>query len=205
MALRFLSSMSFWIVLWLSLTVCAEARIPLSEFQNAELMAGNVVVDISTEQRNGEVVIRPIAGISVSTKTVWRTILDCKGAEVFLRHLESCKIIERGKNGRWDLRAHTVRWQWFLPRLQCVIRSDYIAHRQIKFERVSGDLQSIAGQRALHPIRNGRVTRLIHEARIVTGFLVPGGLIRTILKQDIIETLRSLRREAARRHARRRK
>ena len=106
-------------------------------------------------------------------------------------------FIKTGRNGRWDLREHRVRLNWPFPRLRCVIRSEYVAYRSIRFERSSGDLRTLDGIWVFHPIRAG--TRLFYTVDVDTGYALPRQWVRSFLQSDVKSTLRALRTEALRR------
>ena len=189
-------------VSWLSATE-AEARSLLSREQLGRLNTGKVLIDISFDQTGSGAKIQAVVDVPASVHSLWRVILDCDRAPEFLSGLEDCRVLERDRQGRWDLREHRVRWLWFLPELRCIVRSEYKVHRSIRFQRAGGDMPDLDGRWVFQPIQNGRATRLYYEARVDPGIQLPRAIAHSLLQNGMVTTLMALRREAVRINARR--
>lgn len=174
------------------------AQESLTQNQRAKLATGAVLIDVSLEKSGSEARVRAVLDIPVSTKVIWNVLLDCERAPQFLTGLESCRILKMSRDGLWDLREHRVRWSWFFPEMQCIVRSDYVVNRVIRFRRTGGDLRSLKGNWTFQEIHAGDATRLFYESHIDPGWVLPGGLTRSVLLQDVPIMLRALRREAIR-------
>ena len=183
----------------------ADARSLLSREQMGKLSSGSVLVDISFDQAGNGAKIQAVLDVPAAVPSLWRVILDCDRAPEFLTGLEDCRVLEKDGKGRWDLREHRVRWAWFLPELRCIVRSEYIVHRSIRFQRAGGDMPDLDGRWVFQPIHNGRATRLYYEARVDPGIQLPRAIAQPLLQSGIVSTLMALRREAVRINAGRQK
>src|SRR5438128_389203 len=91
--------------------------------------------------------VRVAASIDIPTtpQTVYAVMVDCSRALRIVTGLESCRVIEKGVDGSWDIREHIIATSVFLPRFRNVFRSDYHRNRLIRFRRVDGDLRVSEG------------------------------------------------------------
>ena len=176
----------------------ADVRKGLTANQLAKLSAGKVLVYATVGPKSSAGIVRAVIDIPVSAKVLWRVMLDCRRARKYLAGLQGCRVIDRAKNGTWDIRELRVRWVWYLPEIRSLIRSEYVDYRAIRFERAGGDLNDFKGSWSLHPIANGSSTRLFYQAKIDTGFVFSGTLVRSAMLSDVPMTLKALRREAVR-------
>jgi ribosome-associated toxin RatA of RatAB toxin-antitoxin module len=135
--------------------------------------------------------------IGVPSERIWRVMLDCQRATRFVAGLKSCRVVNRGADGAWDVREHVIQWLWPLPAIRSEFRSDYVTHRSIRFRRTSGDLKVLEGNWTLEPLARAG-TRLKYEARIDPGFAVPNALVRQAVQSDLPRTLKAIRDEATR-------
>ena len=175
----------------------AKPQFDLTRKQRSNLSSGMVLVDVTVARSGSGGIIKAAIDIPVRPEFLWNILVDCDRAPQFLARLESCRVLKTGRRGNWDLREHRVRLNWLIPQLRCVIRSESVTHRSIRFERASGDLRALSGTWVFHPIANG--TRLFYEADVETGLTLPRQWVRSLLLSDVASTLRALRNEALRR------
>jgi len=140
--------------------------------------------------------------IPVPPQALWAVMTDCSRASTFIRGLESCRVLERGADGSWDIREHVVKAHWMVPRSRSVFRSSYVQPKSIRFSRHSGDLRALEGEWRLEPLDQGRATRLLYRARVDPGLPVPGAVVRSLIEGDLPRMLGALRSEAVIRHER---
>jgi carbon monoxide dehydrogenase subunit G len=132
--------------------------------------------------------------ISAPPQTVYALMIDCSRALRIVTGLESCRVIERSADGKWDVREHIISISFLLPRVRNVFRSEYDQDRRIRFRRVGGDLRVSDGEWHLQPLAGG--TRVTYGAHVALSAPVPGPLVRQAIRYDLPNTLIALRRES---------
>jgi len=134
--------------------------------------------------------------IPTSPEIVWAVMLDCAGASRFVPGLRSCKIESRAPDGLSDERSHRISWLPGFPTVSIRFASRYRLHREIRFQRISGDIAAMSGTWALTPQNEGQATFLTYEAHLVPSRILPSALVRSALKRDTPKILDAVRREA---------
>ena len=177
---------------------CAGTNDQLTAAQRAKLSAGRVLVYVSSDGSHGGGSVRAMIDVPVASEDLWRFMQNCRSARRYVSGLVRCRVLERAKNGRWDVREFRLRSWWFLPEIQSVVRSEYVGFRLIRFERAGGNLAGLSGSWTFRPIDRGTRTRLIYQATVATGFVLPGVIVRSMLITDVSVTLKALRKEATR-------
>lgn len=129
---------------------------------------------------------------------VWRVLFDCARAPAIMPSLTSCRVLETGPGGAWDVREHRVQWISLLPEIASRFRSDYIQEKNIRFQLIGGDLSALDGEWRLQPLFHGAATQLSYRARVGFGALIPSFVIRNALQSDIPRFLQAIRAEAMR-------
>lgn len=175
----------------------APARAQTSSEEDARLRRGDVVARIVQERGPGGRLVAAI-DIPAPPSAVWSVMLDCERAPAYVPGLDSCRIEAVAPDGRSDVREHRIRWIALLPRLTLRFRSDYVAEREIRITRISGDLAAMQGAWRLEPLDDGRATRLHYDFRIVPSTLLPSGMVRAGLLRDTPKVLEAVRTEVAR-------
>ena len=162
----------------------------------ARLRAGDPIVHISDDP-SGEADGRIEAAIDIAAPParVYAVLFDCVRALKFVPGLKVCKVLETSTDGKSDVREHHSKWLSILPETVSIFRSDYVKDREIRFERVRGDLRFLKGSWRLEPMQGGRQTRALYDARVGITAPVPGFMIRGALEQDVPKVLRALRAE----------
>ena len=169
--------------------------------EKARLRAGEAVARVSEAPSPADGDVRGAIDIAAPASAVWAVLVDCAGAPAFMENLKSCKVIEEGPAGTWDVREHVVQWGLLLPQVRSVFRSDYVHDQSIRFTRTGGDFSYLEGEWRLEPMAGGTATRVHYEARVGFSALVPGVLVRNALMTDIPHFLGVLRAEVQRRAA----
>ncbi len=139
--------------------------------------------------------IDAVIDIAAPPAKVWTVMLDCTRALKFIEGLKSCRVLERGPNGAWDIREHRNKWLMILPEMRSVFRSDYVQEKEIKFNRVDGDFKFMQGSWGLEPLTGGTSTRLTYHSRIGISAPIPGFILRGALQSDIPKRLKALRED----------
>ena len=179
------------------LTVSANAQTTLDKSTLARLQTGAAVVDVRPDPEGASGLVQAVIDIPAPPKRVWEVMLDCAHSKRAIPALISCRVLERGAGGRYDIREHVVQWLWPLPSVRSVFRSDYQLYEHIAFKRVEGDLALLEGEWRLVPLNDGTSTRLFYRARMTPGWAVPDAIARAAIESDVPKTLAALRREAA--------
>lgn len=187
---------SFLILFIPFLTSSANAQETLDKSTLARLQAGAAVVDVRPDPEGASGLVRAIIDIPAPPKRVWEVMLDCVHSRRAIPALTSCRVLERGTDGRYDIREHVVQWLWPLPSVRSVFRSDYQPYEHIAFKRIEGDLALLEGEWRLVPLNDGKSTRLFYRARMTPGWAVPDAIARAAIESDVPKTLAALRQEA---------
>jgi ribosome-associated toxin RatA of RatAB toxin-antitoxin module len=169
----------------------------LSGEQLARLKAGDALVSVEEDTGGADGHIEAAIEIPASPHRVWQIMTDCARAPKFVAGLKSCRIVEQGPNGAWDIREHRSQWMSMMPETISVFRSDYGLDKEIRFQRVSGTLKFLKGSWRLEPLNDGTRTRLRYSVRIGVAAPVPGFMIRSALEADVPKLLKALRAETA--------
>ena len=168
----------------------------LNADQLVQLRAGEALVSVTPDD-SGEADghIEAVIDIPSPPHRVWLTMLDCERSLKFVEHLKSCKVLQRGPNGSWDIREHHSKWLSILPEMVSVFRSDYVTDKEIRFERVSGGLRFLKGTWRFEALNGGMRTRVFYSVRIGISAPIPGFMIRSQIEQDVPKLLKALRAE----------
>lgn len=177
--------------------LAGHASAQLNADEEARLARGEVVMQIVGEPGPGGR-LRAAIDIPAPPAAVWRVMLDCARAPAYVPGLEACTVLETTSDGRADIREHRLRWIALLPTLTVRFRSDYVIEREIRVERVGGDLAAMQGVWRLEPRNGGVATRLHYDFRIVPRMPLPAGLVRASLRRDAPHVLTAVRAEVAR-------
>jgi uncharacterized protein YndB with AHSA1/START domain len=177
----------------LALAAAAPAR-AWSPAETARLDTGEPVVSLSRAPDGEAIQIRAAIDIAVPPTTIWSIMTNCAGAARFVPGLESCRVLERDTQGRWDIREHEISWTWFMPRVRSVFRTDYEPPKRLQFRRIAGTLKRNEGEWRLTPLASG-VTRVSYDATLAADIPVPDFMIEEALRSDIAKVLRRLKQE----------
>lgn len=171
----------------------------LSADDLALLKTGDAVVHVA-EDSTGEAdaVIEAAIDLPYDASRVFAVMLDCRRSVRYVTGLKSCRVVKASTDGLSEIREHRSQWLGLFPETVIVFRADYKINREIRFERVSGDLRYLKGIWRMTPLKNGTATRLTYAARIGVTAAVPAFMVRNALEADIAKVLKGLRTEVAR-------
>lgn len=175
----------------------AEATTQWNAADEARLAGGEAVARIVEEAGPGGRVLAAI-DIPAPASVVWRVMLDCARAPLYVPGLQSCTMIERAADGLSDVREHRIRWIALLPTLRLRFRSEYEPERTIRVNRIGGDLAAMQGAWVLEPREDGRATRLHYDFHIAPRTPLPAGLVRAGMMRDAPGVLEAVRDEVLR-------
>jgi len=187
------------IILNVFTTNAYSGEINLTKEQSIILKLDGLITMVEPDPKGAAGMVQAVIDIPVPPSTLWETMLDCKGANRFIKGLKRCRILKEDPKGNWDVREHVVSWLALMPTTRSEFRSDYLKNRSIKFMRTGGDLKILEGEWNLKPVQRGTKTRLTYMARIDPGTILPSSMIRAVVETDLPKTLKALRKEAIRR------
>ena len=167
--------------------------IELTPDQLEAIRSGEVVVESKPVDNLPQGQVWAAIWIPEPVEAVWDTMLDCDAAPNFVPGMKTCEILETGTNT--DVRRHRVDIGFLLPDVQYVFRADYTLHQTIRFERVSGGLQSMEGTWRFEPDPATEGTLVRYSVFIDPGFFVPQWMVRKMLRANLPEILEALRNE----------
>jgi carbon monoxide dehydrogenase subunit G len=139
--------------------------------------------------------------IEAPPSVVWRVMLDCENAPRYVPNLRFCSIESRAPNEASDVRVHRISWLPGFPLVQVRFASFYQKEREIRFERISGNIARMSGAWNLTPRDNGTATLLSYNAYLSPSGAIPSGLVRAGLRRDTPKILQAVRAEALRQQA----
>jgi uncharacterized membrane protein len=165
----------------------------LPERAQALLDRGRPYVEVTRDADGSSGVIRAAIDIAAPQAVVWSVMTDCNLAPKMVAKIESCRILDRDPQGRWDVREEVTRATFTAP-VRTVYREDFEPPRAMSFHRTAGDLRVLEGEWRLE--QRGDRVRVTYEARVAAAFSVPGWVGRLALRHDVPMALLALRREA---------
>lgn len=168
----------------------------LNADEKSRLAAGDAIVRVS-EDPKGEADAAIVAAIDIAAppSRVFAVMTDCQRAPTYVKGLKSCRVLSRADEGKSDVREHRSQWASMAPVTVSVFKSTYVQDKEIRFERVRGDLKFLKGAWTLEPRNNGAATRLSYDVRISAAIEVPPFMVRAALMSDVPKLLMSLRNE----------
>ncbi len=176
-------------VKWAKLSLCILAFWSIPEAARPTIER---VPQILVEEEGDGILRILVRGFIAQTpQAVWTVLTDCALATRFVPHLESCRIVERDPDGRWDVREN-ISNPPILPRVRTVVRNDFKVGRNYAFtyRLVSGDMRLSDGRWSLEAGDGG--TLVLYEARIAPNVPAPLFLIRNAISHDFPEMFRRL-------------
>ena len=158
-----------------------------------ETRDGGIAVEAHADDR-GRGVVRASVDIDAPPGVVFRIILDCGRAARMSPGVKSCRVVSRAADGT-EIREHTVKWGFFLPTLRSTSRVTLEPDREIRFTCIGGDIRACDGSWRLEPLDGGSRTRVAYDMWATAPFAVPAGMISGMMRRDVPQSLRALRRE----------
>lgn len=143
---------------------------------------------------HGRGMVRANVEIDAPPAVVFRVILDCDRAARMSPGVKSCRVVSRAADGT-EIREHTVKWSFFLPSLRSTSRVALEPDRLIRFTCIGGDIRACEGAWRLEPLDGGARTRVTYDLWATAPFAAPAGLISAMMRRDVPQSLKALRRE----------
>ena len=168
-----------------------------SAAQARRLAAGDVLVDVRTDRgRATSGVIHAAIDIRAEPQLVYAFLTSCAEAPKLVAFIKDCRVITGpGPKGGWDLREADVEPAFVMPRVRAVFRSDFDFPRRISFRCVPGsELRVCNGEWRVEPHRG--YVQVTYAASVSSPYPAPAFVIRNLLRAEIGDSLRQLRRRA---------
>jgi uncharacterized membrane protein len=188
-----------WKALLLSLGLaCApfaragEFVLTASETQRVEARQVVVRSSLDSSQRRGTV--RAAVRIEAPADVVFRMMIQCADALVYVPHLRACRVRDTAPDQSWLVVEHQIDFGWYAPAVHWTFRADLVVDRSIRFHQVSGDFKANEGVWELEPTPDGATTLLLYQAYIDPPSFVPSWLARSTWKRELPQMLTDLRR-----------
>lgn len=143
---------------------------------------------------HGRGVVHASVDIDAPPGVVYRVILDCDRAARMSPGVKSCRVVSRAPDGT-EIREHAVRWSFFLPTMHSTSRVTLDPDRLIHFTCIGGDIRACDGSWRLEPLDGGVRTRVTYDMWATAPFAVPAGMISAMMRKDVPNSLKALRRE----------
>jgi hypothetical protein len=131
--------------------------------------------------------------IAAPTSVVFATLKDCAHAHEFMPKLVSCRIMETGPGGGWEIREHKLNAGALRGVMRNVFRIEFDTNRRIEFHRVDGDWKVSEGVWTMSPIPGG--THLAYTTRAAVNGPVPVSMMRSAIAKGMPEALLAIRKE----------
>jgi ribosome-associated toxin RatA of RatAB toxin-antitoxin module len=158
-----------------------------------EIKGAGIAVETHADD-HGRGTVRASVDIAASPAVVFRVILDCDRAARMSPGVKSCRVLSREPDGT-EIREHTVKWSFFLPTLRSTSRVTLEPDRLIRFTCIGGDIRACDGSWRLEPLDGGQRTRVTYDMWATAPFAVPAGMISGMMRRDVPQSLKALRRE----------
>jgi ribosome-associated toxin RatA of RatAB toxin-antitoxin module len=165
----------------------------LSAVQMERLGTGAILSEGEVAADRAAADIRAAVQIEAPADRVFQTLTDCAQALKFVPHLKRCAVLDTAKDESWQHVEHYVDYGWLAPRANYVFRADYDRFRSIRFSHIRGDFRENRGMWQFLPVKEGRATIAIYQARLEPDFFVPRWMMRSMMKRDLPELMRGLR------------
>jgi ribosome-associated toxin RatA of RatAB toxin-antitoxin module len=158
-----------------------------------DLKDGGLAVEAHADD-HGRGLVRASIDIAAPPAVVFRVILDCDRAARMSPGVKSCRVVSRAPDGT-EIREHTVKWGFFWPAMHSTSRVTLIPDREIRFTCIGGDIRACEGFWRLEPLDNGQRTRVTYDLWAAAPVAVPAGLVSAMMRRDVPQSLKALRRE----------
>jgi len=158
-----------------------------------DMRDGGIAVETRADD-HGRGMVRASVDIAAPPAVVFRVILDCDRAARMSPGVKSCRVVSRAPDGT-EIREHTVKWGFFLPTLRSTSRVTLEPDRLIRFTCIGGDIRACEGSWKLEPLDGGQRTHVVYEMWAASPFAVPAGMVSGMMRRDVPQSLRALRRE----------
>ena len=166
----------------------------ITAINKTDLMSGQALASVSKEM-NGDMKTAFIQGailIPAPPETVWAVFNDCARAPSYVPGLKKCEVVEKGPEGKWEVRRHVSKHSTFLPKITSVFKSEYDYPHSIKFSKVDGNMAMNEGEWQLQSVEDGKKTILTYSAHVASKSVLPDKMVRKAMKSNIPKVLRAI-------------
>lgn len=132
--------------------------------------------------------------IHARREDVWPLITSCAEELKIVPGLIGCEVEQTAADGTVQVIRHVLLYSWYAPRLSYEFRATYAKPVRVSIERVSGDLDRLAGSWTLES--DGEYTVAHYAVDLAPGFWVPHWMVRAALRRDLPKMLRALQARA---------
>lgn len=155
---------------------------------DAALLDGEIVLyEARSDESGGAARARML--VHSSAESIWDVIISCDLAFIYVKGLEYCEVLE-DDGGRGEVRQ-VVNPSWIVPKMDYVFESLRDPYREIRFQRISGDLDVLEGYWKFTPVPEGLLVD--YEARVKPSIPAPRWLIRYTVKKSMPDLLACIR------------
>ena len=178
---------------WSSIAVSDDDKTVFSidEAKLSQLKDGKILVNAQQSGEQSKGMVEATVLIYAPAEIIWKIMTDCPEAPTFVPGLQTCKVLDSGRN--WEIIRHEVKWVWFFPRITYVFRADYQVNKRIDFIKIKGDLREMKGSWRLYPLNKTNQTIVHYEVYLDPSFFIPQWLVKRSLMNDLPNLLDALR------------
>lgn len=166
---------------------------PAQADADVEARGDGIAVETHADNR-GRGSVKASIDIAAPPAVVFRVILDCNRAARMSPGVKSCRVVSRAPDGT-EIREHAVKWGFLLPTMRSTSKVTLEPDRLIRFTCIGGDIRACDGSWKLEPLDGGLRTRVTYDMWATAPFAVPTGLISGMMRRDVPQSLKALRRE----------
>lgn len=138
-------------------------------------------------------VIHASIDIDAPPTIVWDVVTDCARAPKYVPNMESCRILQREPQGRWQVRE-SIHNVMLLPRIHSLSRVEFDKGRRMSFKKAGGDMRIAEGEWRLIPLNKGKATRLSYDAVLALNISVPDFMVENIASRDVPILMKNIER-----------
>jgi hypothetical protein len=155
---------------------------------DAGLLEGDIVLyEARSDESGGAARARML--VHAPAEAIWNVIISCEAAFTYVKGLEFCEIME-DEGGRALVRQ-VADPSWIVPKMDYVFESVRDPYREIRFQRISGDLDILEGYWIFTPVPEGLLVD--YEARVKPSIPAPRWLVRYTVKRSMPDLLACIR------------
>lgn len=155
---------------------------------DAALLDGEIVLyEARSDESGGAARARML--VHASAEAIWDVIISCESAFIYVKGLEHCEVLE--DSGRRGLVRQVVDPSWIVPKMDYVFESLRDPYSEIRFQRISGDLDVLEGYWIFTSVPEGLLVD--YEARVKPSIPAPRWLVRYTVKRSMPDLLACIR------------
>lgn len=178
----------------------------LSAEERVALRKGNVSID-GGEDKRGVVKYTARVLVNASQQEAWAVLTDYNNLKKFIPNLVESTLLTPDAQGHKRLRQTFQRQVLFVPvRFSFTLAVTEQAEEKFQFERTEGFFEQFTGGWTLQPVEaippgSGPKILLTYQVAAKADNNIPKGILGETFKEDIPNTLESIRQEISRRRS----